>query len=108
MSHRWLPAILARIRALAAQRAVRFTMKALRELAGLGMGLDEEDACEVLANLIASEFDRRVRSKKTGEWMHVFKTEVDGVLLYLKVILRSDCIVISFHEEEDRHNHEDK
>ena len=40
--------------------------------------------------------------------MYVFKTEVDGVLLYLKVILRADCIVISFHEEEDRHNHEDK
>jgi hypothetical protein len=70
MPPRWLPTILVRIRELAAQREVRFTMKALRELAGLGMGLDEEDACEVLANLIASEFDERLRSKKTGEWMY--------------------------------------
>jgi hypothetical protein len=107
MPPRWLPTILVRIRELAAQREVRFTMKALRELAGLGMGLDEEDACEVLANLIASEFDERLRSKKTGEWMYVFKPDIGGVLVYLKVILRADCIVISFHEEEDQ-SHEDR
>jgi len=71
------------------------------------MGLDEEDACEVLANLIASEFDERLRSKKTGEWMYVFKPAIGGVLVYLKVILRADCIVISFHEEEDQ-SHEDR
>ena len=41
-------------------------MKALRELAGLGVGLDEKDACEVLANLIASEFDTRVRFEEDG------------------------------------------
>ena len=107
MPPRWLPAILLRIRELAVQRKVRFTMKALRELAGLGMGLDEEDACDVLARLIASEFDERLRSTKTGEWMYVFKPEVGGVLVYVKVILRADCLVISFHEEED-HRHEDK
>jgi hypothetical protein len=107
MPPRWLPAILARIRELAAQRKVYFTMKALRELAGLGLGLDEEDACGVLANLSATDFAARLRSKKTGEWMYVFKPEVGGVLVYLKVILRTDCIVISFHEEEDQ-RHEDK
>lgn len=106
MPPRWLPAILARIRELAAQGKVRFTMKALRELAGIGMGLDEEDACEVLASLMASEFDERLRSTKTGEWMYVFKPEVGGVLVYVKVILRASCIVISFHEQED-HRHED-
>jgi Motility quorum-sensing regulator, toxin of MqsA len=100
MPPRWLPAILARIRELAAQRKVRFTMKALRELAGLGMGLDEEDARDVLASLIASEFDERLRSTKTSEWMYVFKPEVGGVLVYVKVILRANCLVISFHEEE--------
>ncbi len=67
----------------------------------------EEDACDVLANLTASEFGERLRSKKTGEWMYVFKPKVGEVLVYLKVILRADCIVISFHEEEDQ-NHEDK
>jgi hypothetical protein len=34
--------------------------------------------------------------------MYVFKPEVAGVGMYLKVILRGDCVVISFHEEEDR------
>ena len=97
---------MARIRALPGQREVHFTLKALRELAGLGMGLDEEDACEVLANLIASEFDQCLRSKKTGEWMYVFKPGIGGVFVYLKVILRAECIVISFHEEEDQ-SHED-
>lgn len=106
MRHRWPRAILARIRELAAQRKVRFTMKALRELAALGMRLDEEDACDVLANLATGDFFERTRSEKTGEWMYAFRPEVGGILLYVKVILRNGCAVISFHEEEDQ-DHED-
>ncbi|MBI4608291.1 MAG: type II toxin-antitoxin system MqsR family toxin [Candidatus Rokubacteria bacterium] len=102
MARRWFQAVLARIRELATQRKVRFTMKALKELAGLDMGLDEEDARDVLANLAASDFVERLRSKKTGEWMYVFRHEVAEIVLYLKVILRSDCVVISFHEQEDQ------
>jgi len=82
MRYRWLPAVVARI----------------RELAALGMGLDEADACDVLANLATSDFVERLRSKKTGEWMYVFKPEAGEVVVYLKVILRGDCVVISFHE----------
>ena len=100
MRRRWLPAVLARIRELAARRKVRFTMKALRELAALGMGLDEEDACDVLANLAAGDYVERLVSKKTGEWMYVFKPAVGEVVLYVKLIPRRDCVVISFHEEE--------
>ena len=107
MPARWLSLVLVRIRERAAQPKVYFTMKALRELAGLSMGLDEEDAWDVLANLTTSEFAERLRSKKTGEWMYILKPEVGGVLVYLKVILRADCIVISFHEEQDQ-SHEDK
>jgi Motility quorum-sensing regulator, toxin of MqsA len=65
-------------------------------------GLDEQDACDVLANLMAEEFDKRLRARKTGEWMYVFEPEVGEILVYLKVILRSDCIVIPFHEEKDQ------
>src|SRR6267143_6195374 len=107
MPSRWFPAVLARIRELAAQRKVHFTMKALRELAELDMGLDEEDARDVLANLVASEFSERLRSESTGEWMYVFKPEVGGVHVYLKVLLRTNCVVISFHEEEEQ-SHEDE
>ena len=71
------------------------------------MSLDEEDACDVLVSLISSEFDQRLRSTKTGEWMYVFKPEVGGILVYVKVILRADCLVISFHEEEE-YRHDDK
>lgn len=89
-----------RIHELASQERVRFTMKALRELAALTMWLDEEDACHVLANLAASDFVERLVSKKTGEWMYVFKPRVGGVVVYVKLVLRSDCVVVSFHEKE--------
>jgi hypothetical protein len=98
---RWLSKVLTRVRALAATRNVRFTLKALRELASLEFGLDEEDACEVLAELTAMDSAGRVASAATGEWMYLFKPQVSGTILYVKLILRNDCVVISFHEDED-------
>ncbi|MGB9379757.1 type II toxin-antitoxin system MqsR family toxin [Candidatus Binatus sp.] len=97
----WLSKVLARIRALAAARSVRFTLKAVRELAGLELGLDEEDACEVLAQLTAADSAGRMASAATGEWMYLFKPQVAETIVYIKVILRNDCVVISFHEDED-------
>lgn len=82
-------------------------MKALQELAALGMGLDEEDACDVLANLAPTDLVERLVSKKTGEWMYVFKPSVGGVVSYVKVVLRADCVAISFHEEEDHSDEDD-
>lgn len=32
--------------------------------------------------------------------MYVFKPPVDETVVYVKVILRGDCVVISFHEEK--------
>jgi len=96
---RWLSGILARVRALASAGRVRFTHKALRELAGLGLGLDHDDCCEVLRKLTTSDSAGRIESGITGEWMYVFKPSVAGMRLYLKLILRADCIVVSFHEE---------
>ena len=98
---RWLSKVLTRVRALAATRNVQFTLKALRELASLEFGLDEEDACEVLAELTARDSAGRVASAATGEWMYLFKPQVSGTILYVKLILRNDCVVISFHEDED-------
>lgn len=89
------------VRGLAADRKVRFTLKAFRELARLGMGLDEEDACDVLANLTLTDLVGRLFSEKTGEWMYVFKPSIGGIVVYVKVVLRADCVVISFHEEEE-------
>lgn len=65
------------------------------------MGLDVDDACDVLATLTPSDLVNRLVSEKTGEWMYVFKPFVGGIVVYVKVVLRADCVVISFHEEED-------
>jgi hypothetical protein len=97
---RWLPKALTRIREFAAARKVLFTLKARRELASLELGLDEEDACDVLANLTAEEAAGRLESATTGEWMYLFKPLLAKTVLYIKLILRNDCIVVSFHEDE--------
>ena len=96
---RWLPQVLARIRELAARRRVRFTQKALHELASLDLEIDEEDACDILASLRSQDSAGRQASETTGEWMYVFKPNCGGILLYVKVILRDDCILISVHED---------
>jgi hypothetical protein len=96
---RALATVLKRVRALAAQRRVRFTLKALRELALLG--LDAEDARETLEGLRAMDFVRRHSSERTGEWMYVFKPRVGGVTIYVKFVLRDGCLVVSFHEDQN-------
>ena len=95
----WLPVVLKRIHELAATGRVRFTLKALRELAPLDLGLDETDACELLQRLRASDSHGRLRSTRTGEWLHVFLPRVVGATLYIKVLIRSECVIISFHEQ---------
>ena len=96
---RWLVSLVRRIHRLAAAGRVRMTLKALRELALLELGLDEQDACEVLAALEVEDFSRRLVSTRTGEWLYVFKPRVGGRSLYVKVVVREDCIVVSFHDE---------
>ena len=78
---------------------VRFTHKALRELSALDLGLDEDDCCALLSELTAADSAGRIKSAITGEWMFVFKPTVIGTRLYLKLILRGNCIIISLHEE---------
>lgn len=95
----WLPRLLRRVRELANRGQVRFTFKAARELAALGAGLDGRDACDVLAALTADDFAKRFESEYTGEWMYVFKPLAAGTVIYLKLVLRAECLVVSFHED---------
>ena len=95
----WLSSALRRIKDRAIARKVVFPLKALRELAELS--LDEEDACDVLASLTAEDCAGRKRSAIAREWMHVPKPEVAGSVLYVRVILRTNCVLISFHGDED-------
>jgi hypothetical protein len=101
---RWLPRLLRRIHQLAAHGQVRLTLKAQRELAALGAGLDIQDACDVLSALATEDFSQRFRSEHTGESMYVFKPAVAGTVVYVKVILRAECLVVSFHEDEGEAN----
>jgi hypothetical protein len=95
-----LPRLLKRVHRLAVQRRVRFTLKARQELAALGAGLDEQDACDVLAGLGVADFAGRLASEGTGEWMYVFKPLIAGTPVYLKLVLREGCLIVSFHEDE--------
>jgi hypothetical protein len=94
---RWLGRVLSRVHELAEQGEIRFTNKARSELADLG--LDVIDACEILCRLTTSECVGRIRSRHTGEWMYVFKPHVSGSDLYLKLLVRGECVIVSFHEE---------
>lgn len=95
---RGLAKVLPRIRALSAEDKVRFTEKALSELRVLEM--DPDDARDVLERLRPSDFLVRVVSKARPEWMYAFRPEVGSLLVYVKLILRHDCVVVSFHEDE--------
>ena len=96
----WLTKALQRIHQLAKERRVLFTLKALEELEALELGLDEEDVCSVLEDLSEEDFEERISCEQTEEWLFVFKPIVAVLEIYLKVVLRNSCIVISFHEDE--------
>jgi hypothetical protein len=94
---RWLPRVVARLRRLAAQGNIRFTEKALQELAALG--LDVDDATDVLQGLAASDSVGRLVSTETAEWLYVFRPKMGERTLYLKLVVRAQCVVISFHQQ---------
>ena len=104
---RWLPRALARIHRLAAEGKGQFTEKALRELGALDLGLNEHDGAEVVLGLTARECAGRVCSPETAEWLYVFKPLVAGTALYVKLVLRAHCVVISFHSGESGDENED-
>ena len=105
---RWLSQVLVRVHELAGLRAVRFTLKARRELTHLDLGLDEEDARDVLMGLCAGDSAGRLVSGTTGEWLYVFKPQVAGTLLCVKLVLRAGCVVVSFHEDDGDNDEDDE
>lgn len=54
----------------------------------------------MLKKLTATDSAGRIRSAIGSEWMYIFKPTITGTRLYLKLILRRECIIISFHEED--------
>ncbi|OGF22016.1 MAG: hypothetical protein A2V63_03640 [Candidatus Eisenbacteria bacterium RBG_19FT_COMBO_70_11] len=103
---RWLSNVLKRIHEFAAAGEVRLTYKAQRE--GLLLGLSPEDVRDVTAGLGAEDSAGRLVSETTGEWMYAFKPDVGGQIIYVKLVLRENCVVVSFHEDEGGGYEEDE
>jgi hypothetical protein len=78
---------------------VNFTAKARNETAAVG--LQQEDVRDILASLGRGERVERLRSERNGEWLYVFRPRVGPGPLYLKVVLRNGCTLISCHEDAD-------
>ena len=95
---RWLAKALARIHVLTSGGAFRLTKKAEEEATALD--LRREDVERLLLSLAPSDFAERITSVVTGEWMYVFVPSLEGLPLYVKLVLRAQCIVVSFHEDE--------
>jgi hypothetical protein len=96
----WLSGVLTRIHKLAGEGRVRLTVKALAEVRGLSLGLDVIDVIDILIALSAVDFAGRLRSAASSEWLYVFKPTVAELVLYVKIVLRGDCVVVSFHKDE--------
>ena len=75
------------------------TGKALAEAEALGCV--REDVVSVLAELQVADYHDQIRSHHSGEPMYIFKPWLVEVVVYLKVVLRGDCVVVSFHEDQD-------
>jgi hypothetical protein len=95
----WLPSALRRIRERARAGRVFVTRKAEREMRALRLTFD--DATDILAALAPEDSAGRVRARLAGEWMYVFRPYAAGTHLYLKVLLRVRCVVVSMHEDEE-------
>jgi hypothetical protein len=72
------------------------------------LDLAYEDVRDVLEYLSTEDSAGRLASRTTGEWMYVFKPEVGGQIIYVKVMLRETCLVVSFHEDEGADHEEDE
>lgn len=100
-TRRWVWDRVVTLRAIARARRVRFTLKALEEISDLGLGMEADDVCDVLAGLAPADFAHRVISDAGGEQLLVFKPLLLGVRMYIKLAVRTECVVISFHADPD-------
>ena len=48
----------------------------------------------------AEDYAERLESELTGEWLYVFKLSLAHTVVYVKLVLRAECIVVSFHKDE--------
>ena len=91
-----------------AERRVRWTEKARRELLLFLPELSYRDAEEFISGLEREDFHRKLRSEGPGDVLWVFTPEVHGEELGVKLVLRNDCVVVSFHRDDDEGDDHDE
>lgn len=91
--------VLRTIHEAVAEDRVLYTVKARAEMGALC--IDETDAAEILSGLSASDYHQTLHSHSTDEQLWVFKPLLFDEVLYVKVVLRERCVVISLHEDRD-------
>ena len=90
---------LVQIATLALAGAVQLTGKALGEAAALEPPADIDDVIVTLLGLTAADFAQQLASSATGEPLWVFLPPTEFGNLYIKVAIRTHCVVISFHQQ---------
>ena len=95
---RWSRPVIPRVQQAVFAGRVRLTHKALSEVASLG--INEMDALDILLRLVEADASSRFRSERGTGWMYVFRPVVAEVKLYVKLMVKDGCVVISFHENE--------
>ena len=93
--------IIAQVHECVARGAVRITLKAQDEMNLLEPLADFEDVLDVLDGLTPNDWERKLVSFESGEAMHVFKPSTVFGVLYVKIVIRAGCIVVSFHEDRE-------
>jgi hypothetical protein len=74
-------------------------MAEMAEMAALDPPAHVDDVMETLEQLEPEDWVGRLTSPVTGDSMYVFKPMTLFGPLYVEVVLRNDCVVVSFHEE---------
>lgn len=88
---------LSRVRGLIATGRVRSTFTALRGAAELG--LDYSGMIDVVCRLSPREFYKSMTTYADHrQWHDVYQTQVDGALVYIKLCVVDDVLVVSFKE----------
>ncbi len=95
--------VLRRLQVAAVRLELELTEKACDELAALSLSV--VDACHVIACLTETDFHHRVRSRRGGAPLYVFKPVVAGLRLYIKLVAREAFVVVSFHEDGEEEAH---
>lgn len=96
---RWLGEVLKAVHRNVRRGTVQVTLKALQEMAALEPSISPAEACQLLEGLDRASFRRRLRSIRSGEWLYVFRTAWCAERVYIKLLLRSGCTIVSFHPE---------